>query len=205
MGELTPELLDHKAAEWTAEGILAGLPHVPDADRAVNWFSSPREYPCYAALASILKPRSVLEIGVRFGYSLVAMLRGHIGIERIVGVDDESYERGSMAGARENILATGYAGSLDLRACTSHEFFRAALAMDPFDLVHVDGDHTEVGAWRDVLEGWALLRPEGGVMVVDDYDFIEEVGRAVSGAHRSIVPAREFRYDSLRGWWVGIK
>ena len=50
----------------------------------------------------------------------------------------------------------------------SHAALRRLVPGSAFDLVYVDGWHTELGAWVDVVLSLARLRP-GGVLIVDDW------------------------------------
>lgn len=51
--------------------------------------------------------------------------------------------------------------------------------LDTFDLVHVDGGHTEACATSDMKHAHMLLRP-GGIMVIDDTD-APQINRLVDG------------------------
>lgn len=154
---------------WPARMLLAGLPHILPGDPGLAYFTAEDYYPVYAAMAHIVKPVSVLEVGVRLGYSLVALYRGYSDIKRIVGVDNEGGLPGSQAAAGANLRAAGYAGDLVLPVAYSQRYLdgvpRAA-----FDLVHVDGDHEFNWAVFDVWEAWKAVRP-GGWLVVDDADY----------------------------------
>lgn len=129
-----------------------------------------RYYEDYFLLARYFRPRSVLEIGSRFGYSLVALCQG-AGAERVVSIDMESYENcfeaPSQIVARRNLEACAGGRSLSQQFIVGDSH---AVAIDEsFDLMHIDGDHTEAGARDDVLKFFRLLKP-GGVMLVDDLD-----------------------------------
>ena len=41
------------------------------------------------------------------------------------------------------------------------------LEKESYDFVYIDGDHSEDGAYKDMVNGWELLKP-GGWMVMDD-------------------------------------
>ena len=49
---------------------------------------------------------------------------------------------------------------------TSNDFFKSN--NNKFDLVYVDGDHSSVQVYRDILNSWDVLN-KGGYLVLDDY------------------------------------
>jgi SAM-dependent methyltransferase len=132
-----------------------------------------RYYEDYFLITQYFAPRSILEIGSRFGYSLVAMCRGASAtLQRVVSIDLQSYENcfdlPTQVIARRNLDAClGPAADRRFVVGDSHEV--ELPAGETFDLIHVDGDHTETGARDDVVKYYARLAP-GGVMIVDDLD-----------------------------------
>jgi SAM-dependent methyltransferase len=131
-----------------------------------------RYYEDYFLLARYFAPRSILEIGSRFGYSLVAMCRGAASPARVVSIDLQSYancfELPTQVIARRNLDACiGPDAQRRFVVGDSHEV--ELPAGETFELIHVDGDHTETGARDDVLKYYDRLAP-GGVMLVDDLD-----------------------------------
>lgn len=164
----------------TLEELFADLVFRADADTVPALYQD-NYYPVYEALARYLAPRSILEIGTRFGYSLVPLTRGALaaGARRlqVLSIDMESYDNafpcGSQEVARRNFEAC--IGPLCAQSEVEVDFVVGdshAVRLPPewrFDLVHVDGDHSEEGAYRDIVDAFALLRP-GGVMLVDDLD-----------------------------------
>jgi predicted O-methyltransferase YrrM len=141
-------------------------------------------------LAQYFGARSVLEIGSRFGYSLVAMCRG-AEPGRVVSIDLECYENcfdaPTQQVARQNLDARiGPAASRQFIVGDSH---RVELD-EAFDLIHVDGDHTEAGARDDILKFYKHLTP-GGVMLVDDLDQPDVLkGFVAAVAQLGLPPAR---------------
>jgi hypothetical protein len=122
------------------------------------------------------KASSVVEIGVRAGYSAYAMLLANPSM-RYLGLDINSpNEFGFHDGAFE------YAQSM-LRK----EFPKAKLKFKvqdtqkldklpgKFDLAHIDGDHSFTGCLHDLY----LCENYVKVILVDDYDFVPSVRTAV--------------------------
>ncbi|MEK7403806.1 MAG: class I SAM-dependent methyltransferase [Acidobacteriota bacterium] len=114
------------------------------------------------AIASVLRPASILEIGVRCGYSAAAFLdaaptASYLGID----VDEESY--GGHKGALE------WAGKITARFQAS--FLKAntqqmqRLPGGIYDLVHVDGQQDGDGSFHDLM----IALPQARYILVDGY------------------------------------
>jgi hypothetical protein len=134
--------------------------------------------------AAELKPAVICEIGVRAGYSALAMLLGapgahYIGIERDAG--DYGGERGITARAIPTVLA----GFLhEIRYTDSQTLSRIEAEVDLF---HIDGDHSYDGTWHDLELAWHCSK----LILVDDYDFIRSVQAATDHfivTHRLVYP-----------------
>ena len=128
-----------------------------------------------AFLADRLQPKTYLEIGVRTGCSLVPVLHNS-EIQEVVAID---MWEGSYAGipntkeyAEEQIntykARTNKQFRLDTIQGDSHRHLKGFITSGKkFDLITVDGDHTEDGAWED-LEDAAKLLANRGAIVFDD-------------------------------------
>lgn len=126
------------------------------------------------AAASLIRPRRYLEIGVRRGRSM-AMVAAVVPDVEAVGFDlwVEGYAGMENPGAdfvRAEIARVSAKAELRLIDGNSHETvprFFAELPEATFDLITVDGDHSDAGALqdlRDVLPRLSL----GGAVVFDD-------------------------------------
>jgi hypothetical protein len=141
-------------------------------------------YADYAGIARKYAPRSILEIGVRFGYSGISLCRGaatHMHTVRYNGMDGEFfggmkrggdpgtlYKSNEVANANFQLAFLGVAVAWELFHCdTQKEPIPEAVLASRYDLVNVDGDHSYNGAWNDMAATWSLLNP-GGLMLVDD-------------------------------------
>lgn len=128
-------------------------------------------YEWYYTIAKTLQPKSILEIGVRFGYSLVSMMKGaEDSVQTVVGIDNDSYIWNSAQVARKycetvkpNITTIDVIDSQQLQTLDRQ-----------FDLVHIDGDHTYIGKVHDLN----LVKTHCKYCIIDDYDFIETVRKA---------------------------
>lgn len=134
-----------------------------------------------ARLSRLLPARSYMEVGVRDGCTLwVAIEANPKGITRLALSDTWGDEHGGNGrGSHEHIArllsAVGWSGSVSWLDGRSQETVPEFLA-DPFDLVHIDGDHSYEGALADLRNCWPLT---DRVMVVHDYHLVPEVREAV--------------------------
>lgn len=125
----------------------------------------------YGGMAQKFKPRRVLEIGVRYGYTGIVFClgaRGKLGIVDIdyVGLDDESYHANSCAQANANFAqAVPWANA---RAMRWNSFNGLPKDIGTFDMIHVDGNHDTHGVLNDLGHTWPVLNP-GGFILLDDY------------------------------------
>jgi len=92
----------------------------------------------------------------------------------------------------------------------THRNSQVMLTFPPADLHHVDADHSYFGAMADICKAFAAVNP-GGVVLIDDYTFYKDVGRAVDDFVRenaAAIEKTEF-VKSLRGdfliWKKGTK
>lgn len=205
---ISAEVLERWIDRRSTDELLRGIPNISYwgdiQDNESDWWKSPRNYPFYAGLSSYLRPSSVLEIGVRFGYSLVSMHRGFPWIRRILGIDNQADRPESQRKAMENLVAAGYKGALRLPVGDS-SLLDALPADETFDLIHVDGNHDQAPVEKDILAVWPRLN-RGGFLVVDDADYCPPV-RAACEAVRLRLPhlVTFFFFPTFRGWLVAKK
>lgn len=131
-------------------------------------------------LSKRFHPSVIAEIGVRLGYSAHAFLSGVGGNAAYSGYDICGGPHGgtSVAGFEFvfAMLKKHFSSSIKLtRADTQKQM---TLNLSVVDLFHVDGDHSFIGATHDMRISWPTIK-SGGVMLVDDYDYIVEVKMAV--------------------------
>lgn len=125
--------------------------------------------------------RKIGEIGVRAGYSAAAMVSVPWNVQ-YVGFDNDAGHHGGVVGyfPRAEAVLSHYPnaqGSFHLADSQT----LTELPGGPYDLVHVDGDHTYLGARHDI----ELCLDSGTKWVlVDDYDFLQDVRRAVDDVVR---------------------
>ncbi len=144
---LTSVLLpDHTNLAWLA--TLGTI--IQDKDKAVNLYRNNPTYVIYHQIARLLKPKSILEVGVRFGYSLASLACGAGLSVNVFGVDQESYEKGSNAIATASLKTLGVEAQITFADSKGFDVAKVT-GRSQFDLIHIDGDHTTEGALRDLM------------------------------------------------------
>lgn len=132
----------------------------PQDQQALDAFED-RKRRCEAYYKFIEELRTVdniLEIGARCGYCARAMLEA-APLAKYVGID-KSREWLSWW----ELLTTGFSATFILAESRDILPF---LRQRQFDIVHVDGDHSIIGAAHDISYAAKLVRDDG-VVIVDD-------------------------------------
>ena len=162
-------------------------------------------YEWYWALGRYYKPSSVLEIGVRYGYSAAALCGGGgVMCGSVTCIDNEQYVPGSLDIAQRNILGVNGAVGTAMFRCDSQKMVRMPTVVSSSrglvyerELVSIDGDHSCEGTRHDLNLTLNVSR----VVVVDDYNFLGDVRRAVDrfiGDHSDMIQ-EHFVIPSFRG------
>ena len=126
-------------------------------------------------LADRLNPKNYLEIGVRTGGSLIALLH-NCDVKKVVAVDTWSGSYADLPNTLEYTVGqinkykagTNKQFKIEFIKGNSHKVLRELVVCGrKFDLITVDGDHTEEGAWQDLEDAHKLLADKGAI-VFDD-------------------------------------
>lgn len=164
------------------------------------------------AASSLAKPRNYLEIGVRRGRSL-SMVATSTPEVNILGFDLWVENYAGMGNPGPDFVASelkkiGHRGTLKLIGGDSHktvpQYFRENPSAE-FDLITVDGDHSDAGALDDLHNVLPHLAV-GGVLVFDDVshpahpNLLKVWKRAVETASFRL---RSFEYTSL-GYGIAL-
>jgi predicted O-methyltransferase YrrM len=159
----------------------------------------------------VLQPKTYLEIGVRRGRSL-AMLASQAPACHIVGCDMfiAGYAGMDNPGpdfVRAELARIGFAGQLDFLVGDSHHVLPAYFRTHPdafFDVVTVDGDHSEAGAVADLQTVMPRVKI-GGVLIFDDVSNQShaELRRVWSETVASRPEFSTFAFDEI-GFGVGL-
>jgi predicted O-methyltransferase YrrM len=172
-----------------------------------DWLTAASNYPAYYSLfRRLTHPASktrLLEIGVRTGYIPVVFAKASRGLSYYLGVDPNLYLQNGLTLASQSLqhvqsciptfdfaLIEGYSWDDWVR--------KSIMYSGPFDLIHIDGDHTLGGKLVDLdIARFALA--DNGIILVDDYDHHPCVREAVERAIRVGI-FRQFAYlPTFRG------
>lgn len=184
---------------------LVTLPHIPPRQAlrenlsACAWPNI--YYPITSALIDSIGAKSVLEIGVAYGYHAASMLARpsapkYLGIDPyLAGYDPKDFfvsdvhrlMRGSTEQASMDLLFEAVRSELADLVGSRAEVWRGIggdfedtlkSSQAQFDFIWVDGDHQFEAVISDLELGLSLLKP-GGILAGDDYNW-PEVKQAVA-------------------------
>lgn len=176
--------------EINKENLLDDLPHILEKDKQEYWWRFPNYYPFFYGLGKCLMPSSYLEIGTRYGYSLVAIYLGAKDkLSQITSIDLQEYEENSQNYAKENLLSKGYKGQYEFMVGSSQDVgIKQNVKGRLYDLVFVDGDHSYQGALNDIVCYWDNVAP-GKFMIIDDVLWqVFSLGKKILRAIKDALP-----------------
>lgn len=165
-------------------------------------------YPVLSECVQKYEPKSYLEIGVQEGNSLKAVLKAdnekRISILHLCDLWGTSYG-GTGRGTHDHIhgvlRSVNFQGEVTFHDGDSHKLISDL--KQKFDMILVDGDHSDIGCTLDLINVWPLLNP-GGIVLVDDIIhpahkyLLETVSKFVANRHSQVLNV-EFRTESLNG------
>jgi predicted O-methyltransferase YrrM len=133
-------------------------------------------YNFYYSYAQSWKPKSVLEIGVRLGYSAIALVSGAgEALEKYIGIDAEIDILDSLE-LTKTVLSEHTEAQIRLIKCnTQNDDLPTDLGR--FDLIHIDADHSFNGCLNDLL--WSLSLADVGTRIIIDDNLYAPVRSAV--------------------------
>lgn len=115
-------------------------------------------------LAELAKDKSVLEIGSAFGFSAITMA---LGGASVTSIDPHcEWAENSLEVMHENLQAAGVDHQVTMIRGFSHDVMPALNVA--YDLVFIDGNHSEQAVVTDLMWAALRLRP-GGTLVCHDY------------------------------------
>jgi hypothetical protein len=135
-------------------------------------------YATKAAIAAWLQPDSVVEIGVRAGYSALAFYLGH-PYSWYQGYDADRGDWGGLKGycrfAEESLGQLPRLYRWEIEIADSQRLAALREPVGGIDMAHVDGDHGWAGAVHDIT---LCLNAGARYVVLDDYAFVPAVRAA---------------------------
>lgn len=158
-----------------------------------DWIDQHDTYTWYRAIAAIKRPKLILELGVRYGYAGVAMIRGAMDsgyAASYTGVDAE------MDGISSNDIACASlhkalwkpSASLSMFKQDTRHFKAGDTLIGNCDIVHIDGDHSPDGVIAELLIAETCVAPDG-LILIDDVDCSHVKAAAIQFAQEyGIVP-----------------
>lgn len=139
-------------------------------DPGWNFIGAGNYYEWKYAVAEWLQPRSILEIGVRYGYSLATFVAASRSVEKAVGWDNGCYKQDWLekaAVALNRVCSCAQLHRIDSQKQTT-------LGGD-FDLVHIDSSHSFEGCLHDLN----MCHGHAKAVLIDDTNTCPDDRRAV--------------------------
>ena len=132
-------------------------------------------YAWYYAIAAAKVPWYIMEMGVRYGYAAIAMILGTQAADCRVspmytGIDNEYDGVPSNSVARDNIYKrTKVPAQICSIDTADIQSVCLVTGLKVYDIVHVDGDHSEQGILNELTIAEKCVTADG-LILVDDID-----------------------------------
>src|SRR5580704_2186368 len=149
--QVIQEILE-SAAQSPYDFRLTAFPEDPLQYLFADWVPY---YRMKWAIARVLQPQRILEVGVRFGYSAAAFLDACPGAEYL-GIDNDSEEFGGYKGAIDWARRITREAHADYLLADSQQL--AEFPGGRYDLIHVDGQQDGDGSFRDLSKALRQAR-----------------------------------------------
>jgi len=147
--------------------LIAELPEIQKEWDLYNYdcmVARTQYYNYYYSYGKTWKPKRIFEIGVRFGYSALAMCMG-AEPEEFVGIDNQFYGPDSNRIA-EDVLRR-YLPDLKITILDLDTQSQVLPDLGKFDLLHLDAAHHEEGVENDVSVALGIAN-SGAHIIIDD-------------------------------------
>jgi predicted O-methyltransferase YrrM len=149
------------------------LREIHNLDVGMPWMNKDT-YIWYYILGQVFRPKTILEIGTRFGYSLRSMILGSEQTSEIWFYDSELDYEGSIqyvvdyfSGNFPNVL-------VNWTKINTRELKKLDVNQK-VDLCHIDAEHSAKGCYEDCWLCYEILDKQSGVMLIDDVGDNQEV------------------------------
>ena len=119
------------------------------------------------AICKALQPKTILEIGVRYGYGAITFLSA-MPESQYLGIDNDSDSFGGSKGAIDwaRTITKGY----DVRFLIANSQEMTALPGEGYDLIHIDGQQDGDGTIHDL----EMALPKAKFVLLDGYFWSKE-------------------------------
>lgn len=151
------------------------LPFIADEDKDAQYIIGGNYYEWYAGMSAMIQPKAIAEIGVRYGYSMMAMLASISEVTDIqILLIDNELSGVSLTQAwlkidhmlqTEKFPINVFPTLMKLDSRCLQPFTRPT---GQYDLIHIDGGHDAHTLLHDLDWAMSALVREKGLIVVDD-------------------------------------
>lgn len=171
-------------------------------DKGADFVTGDNNYVWFYLIGKYFRPKAIVEMGTRFGYSMKAFVNGahHLpGKYSLWSFDNE------CDGIKLDIFEDYFRTHLKIKDVRINRFDTgkiSSLALKNIDLCFVDALHTTEGCYHECELGFNSLK-SGGVLVVDDVNYNE-----IRAGVEKFCGERGLSYSylpSLRGIYLIIK
>ena len=143
-------------------------------DKDAEFVTGDNNYVWFYLIGKYFRPKTIAEMGTRFGYSMKAFVKGAGHAPKFYSLWSFDLE---CDGITLNIFEDYFKNHLKIKNLHINKVNTweiSSLNVSSVDLCFVDGYHTTDGCYHECELGFNSLR-SGGVMVVDDvnFDFIK--------------------------------
>jgi predicted O-methyltransferase YrrM len=147
--------------------------YVQDKDLKEEWYKNNNYYINYYNFGFNYKPYNILELGVRYGYSLLCMIKGSLdsGITNfnITCVDSEHEENSNTIASQNldkfsntnNCIINYNFINKEILNITKNDFNKSY-----YDIIHLDANHS-FKVLHEIQITWESLK-DNGIMIIDD-------------------------------------
>jgi predicted O-methyltransferase YrrM len=142
--------------------------YVITEDRGAPWLDNRNNYEWYYSYGKIFRPKKILEIGTRCGYSLLSMMFGaEDSVRDVCFYDSERDIEGSIGIATDNLTKAFPEVNIESYKIDTNLIETPLHSDRNFDIIHIDADHNPDSVRHDFKLFWDSLAP-GGVLILDD-------------------------------------
>jgi predicted O-methyltransferase YrrM len=142
-------------------------------------------------LVNYLQPKTIVELGVDYGYSLFCLAEPRIG--KVYGFDLFDAGQGYSSGSDtyDVVMEFKQKHNYDNVEVIKGDYTESVKTWsEPIQILHIDGDHSYEGCKRD-FDSWSTLVEAGGIILMHDVK-----SQSWSGSVGKV-------FDEIEGWSKG--